>query len=165
MEKFVRLQNAVSYVVLDLQFEESRCLLGGPGLSEVALLNTKDFEAFSSWQKDAAVRLEALIPWTAMLQVADQRGWIRGGAVLSTDINLYGSSEYSSRVASELGKASFFLQDPECLPEGKLYENPQWLQLPASACVQSQSYERLMFALDRSHVGILLSLDVFRQGH
>lgn len=105
------------------------CLVSDSG-EEVATLNIKVSQSLQELSDFTRLRFEAIIP----IQESESLGASSSGKGSSQntriDINIYGQRETSERVASGLGHAGLFLQDPHWSPAKVPYENPQYLELP-----------------------------------
>ena len=126
------------FITLPLYFEDSRCVLRSLPDSEIATLNTKTFDQLQSIQKSRQLQLEGVFPSRDISSFADHAGVISPGTVTIIGLNVYGTPEVSDDVAKELSRNGLFLQDPDYVPEGTTYENPQCLKLPAHVMPQQR---------------------------
>ena len=121
------------FLILPLSFEDSRCVLRSHTNSEIATLNTKTFDHLQSIQRSQELELEGVLPVKDIQSLTHQAGVISRGLVTTVGLNVYGIPQVSDEVAKELSRNGLFLQDPDYVPEGTTYENPQCLKLPAHA--------------------------------
>ena len=98
---------------------------------EVAYLNTKSFHHLSGLQKAASSEWEALLPVRSLDSLTSRTGAIGPGEIAKLNLNVYGAAKMSDEIALKLARSGLYLQDPDSLPTGSTYENPQYLGLPA----------------------------------
>lgn len=118
------------------------CVVSDSG-EEVAALSIKVSQSLQELSDFQRLRFEALIP----IQENESQDISSRGKESSQnariDINIYGQRETSERIASELGHAGLFLQDPHWSPANIPYENPQYLELPDCASEEETSFQNL----------------------
>ena len=123
-------ENGISWVVLNLCFEESHCTLRSGTETEIATLNVKSFDQLRDMQKSKGLLMEGLMSLEALANLTSSNGVITPGKVWTIDLNIYGKPAISDEVAREIAHHKLFLQYPDFITPGTSYENPQYLKLP-----------------------------------
>ena len=122
------------FASLVLLFAEDRCDVVTPSGHVVAVLNMSSFRSFVRIQREITIRLEgsvqSLLSWQSNVSQNDA-----DSRCCSIDVLVFGYRSQAEVVAAKLAASSFFLQDPDYIPTGFSYENPQCLDLPDVAPV------------------------------
>ncbi|KAF1840938.1 uncharacterized protein K460DRAFT_389454 [Cucurbitaria berberidis CBS 394.84] len=128
--------NASGSVTLGLQFVEGRCDIVAPSGQVAAVLNMKSYRSLLRLQLDTSIRLEASAKPASWLHQTNTSEKIAETRYCSMDVLFFGYRYEADTVATKLAAENFYLQDPDHLPAGFSYENPQCLDLPISSYVQ-----------------------------
>ena len=112
--------------------------------SDIAVLNTRDFDRLKALQKTYSLNLEGCLEVSKSMRPGGAANQSNESRVKSINVNLYGPPDVSENVAMELSRQDLFLQEPEVIAEGYTYDNPQYLQLP--------TFEDSMQELDEQQV-------------
>lgn len=110
---------------------------------EVAILNIKVSQSLQQLSESSQVRFEAIIPIQENKSQETSSSRKESLQNEKIGINVYGQRETSERVASDLGHAGLFLQDPYWRPVNVPYENPQYLELPGCLSQEEMSPQSL----------------------
>ena len=122
-------KDGTEYAALALTFVGPRCVLSSASW-EVATLNTHAFDQLQRTVISHPLKLEGLLKMHEATRDPRSKRLAPAG-IISVDLNVYGDPEAGCDVAMKLSQHGFFLQDPDYLPEGITYENPQCLKIPA----------------------------------
>jgi hypothetical protein len=113
-----------------LAFGTSSCELRNEAGTAIATLNTKTFNKLTRLQMLEHLEVQGVISMQHIKSLADGAGMVGKGTIVEISVNIYGDLQIAEDVALELSRAGLFLQNPDFLPEGTRYENPQSLRLP-----------------------------------
>ena len=129
-------QGDSGYATFGLNFFEGRCDIVVASGQVAAVLNMKSFRSLQRLQQEIPIRLTGSsrpASWLQQIATSDKDA---GTRYCSIDILVFGYRSEADVVASKLGIEGLYLQDPDNLPEGFVYENPQCLDLPIATYVQ-----------------------------
>jgi hypothetical protein len=133
----VRLEQAIDFteeddneIVLDLEVRGAYCHVISPSGKSAAVLNLTTFRLMNQCQEGFSLRFRASASprvWYRRLETSK----VEGSPPYSTvDVLVFGYQLQADAVAARLAKNRLYLQDPEYLPDGYQYQNPQALDLP-----------------------------------
>jgi hypothetical protein len=139
----VRLEKAVDFaelleidkrnnndVILDLETRGTYCNVVLPSGTSVAILNLTTFRLMSQCQEDLSLRFQASISLSTWYQQLEKSGAEGKSPYSSIDVLVFGYQHEANAVAAQLAENKLYLQDPEYVPDGYQYLNPQALDLP-----------------------------------
>jgi len=115
---------------LDLKFYETRCNVVAASGQVAAVLNMKTFRSFTQCQKNLRLRLQAttqLSSWFKQLSGPETGTEPR---YCEMNVLVFGYRHEADSAAVRLAAQRLYLQDPDHVPLGFSYENPQCLELP-----------------------------------
>ncbi|KAF2726768.1 hypothetical protein EJ04DRAFT_539274 [Polyplosphaeria fusca] len=124
-------QEAPIFTRLKLSFAEDRCDVLAPSEQVAAVLNMKSFRSLVGLQIAHLIRFEGSVNSQSWLQAVDLSNASADSRYSSIDVLVFGYRFEADVVAANLAASGFFLQDPDHIPPGFCYENPQCLDLPA----------------------------------
>lgn len=127
----VHSQQASIFARLELSFAEDRCDVVIPSGQVAAVLNMKSFRSLVSLQIANLIHFEGSVNSQSWLQAIDLSNASADSRYCSIEVLVFGYRFEADEVAAKLAASGFFLQDPDHIPSGFCYENPQCLDLPA----------------------------------
>jgi hypothetical protein len=160
-------------IVLDFETKGTYCNVVLPDGTIVAILNLTTFRLMKRCQEDLSLRFQASISlstWYQQLQNPSTEG---KSLYSKIDVLVFGYQYEANAVAARLAKNRFYLQDPDHVPSGYQYQNPQALDIPdviplanrlfaSTAAIQNQSaHYTLPLAADFTEVDFDRLLDNF----
>ncbi|KAK5407027.1 hypothetical protein LTR20_007467 [Exophiala xenobiotica] len=119
-----------SFLPLSLTFGTSSCELRNEAGTAIATMNTKTFNNLTRLQMLEHLEVQGVISMQHIKSFVDGAGMVGKGTIAEISVNIYGDLQIAEDVALELSRSGLFLQNPDFLPEGTRYENPQSLRLP-----------------------------------
>jgi SWI/SNF-related matrix-associated actin-dependent regulator of chromatin subfamily A3 len=90
----------------------------------------KAFRSFTESKKACHLRLQANMQLASWLQQPSGSGTATTPRYCALDVLVFGYRHEAEIAAAELASQGFYLQDPDGVPPGFSYENPQCLELP-----------------------------------
>ncbi|KAK5050382.1 hypothetical protein LTR84_003663 [Exophiala bonariae] len=135
----VTVDEASSFPPLNLTFETSECKLRNTAGTIIAALNTNTFKKLARLPMLAQLKAQGMIQMHQIKNIVDGAGIVKKGAIINISVNFYGDPHIAEEVALELSRSGLFLQEPDLVPEGTHYENPQSLTLPVHVLPQTDS--------------------------
>ncbi|CAO2650533.1 Nn.00g018250.m01.CDS01 [Neocucurbitaria sp. VM-36] len=129
-------QGDSGHATFGLNFFEGRCDIVLASGQVAAVLNMKSFRSLQRLQQETSIRLTGSSRPASWLQQTTTSEKDADTRYCSLDILIFGYRHEADLVASKLGTEGLYLQDPDNLPEGFVYENPQYLDLPIPNYVQ-----------------------------
>jgi len=135
-------QQTKSYLSLGLMVTRNRCDVVAPSGQVVAVLNMKSFRSLARVQQEVYVRLEGSAELSSRSQSDNPPGNKKDSQYCSIDILVFGYRHDAELVAVKLAANDFFLQDPDDIPSGFSYENPQSLDLPDMPRTEASQIDR-----------------------
>jgi hypothetical protein len=117
-------------IILDLEVRGLYCNIILPSGKSIAILNLTSFRLLNRCQEDLALRFQASVPLSAWYQQVESSEADTSPRHSKIDILVFGYQNQADAVAAKLAENKFYLQDPEHVPKGYQYHNPQALDLP-----------------------------------
>ncbi|KAK5401900.1 hypothetical protein LTR06_010818 [Exophiala xenobiotica] len=119
-----------SFLPLSMTFGTSSCELRNEAGTAIATLNTITLNKLIRLQMLEHLELQGVISMRHIKSLVDEAGMVGKDTITEISVNIYGDIHIAENVALELARSDLFLQNPDFLPEGTRYENPQSLRLP-----------------------------------
>ncbi|KAK5215942.1 hypothetical protein LTR99_001703 [Exophiala xenobiotica] len=119
-----------SFLPLSMTFGTSSCELRNEAGTAIATLNTITLNKLIRLQMLEHLELQGVISMRHIKSLVDEAGMVGKDTITEISVNIYGDIHIAENVALELSRSDLFLQNPDFLPEGTRYENPQSLRLP-----------------------------------
>lgn len=135
-------QTDSNFLRLGLTVAQNHCEVVAPSKQVIAVMNMKSFQLLARVQQEVHVRLEGTADLPSWLPSDNQPGNKKGSRYCSIDILVFGYRQDAELVAAKLAKNDFFLQDPDHVPPGCSYENPQCLNLPIISAGETTQIDR-----------------------
>ncbi|XPS70549.1 hypothetical protein M3J07_002764 [Ascochyta lentis] len=123
-----------------LSFADDRCNIVAPSGRPAAVLNQASFRLFDRIRRDGLVRVELSEQSLRSLKSTRSKNET-SGRYTHVDMIIFGPRSYADEVATRLASEEVFLQDPDDMPVGFAYENPQTLVLPGNLPVAPARHE------------------------
>jgi SWI/SNF-related matrix-associated actin-dependent regulator of chromatin subfamily A3 len=121
-------QNA-SHYVFKIRKSGAQLLLAFPDSSEFGLLNTHTSQALEDLVEHPSIQFEALAQIVTLRETIG-RVAKASEAIARVNINVYGSPDDSKHVGRHLSTKKVYLQRPDQLRPGSVYDNPHFLRVP-----------------------------------
>lgn len=135
-------QTDSNFLRLGITIAQNYCEVVAPSKQVVAVLNMKSFRQLARVQKEVHFRLEGAADLLSWLLSDNSPGNQKGSRYCSIDILVFGYRQEAELVAANLATNGLFLQDPDHVPPGFIYENPQCLDLPFMPGAETSQIER-----------------------
>jgi len=119
-----------NFLNLGLSVTQNRCEVVAFSGEVVGALNMKSFRSLARVQQEVYIRFEGAAKLSSCIQRVNPSESNNDTRYCSIDILVFGYRHDAELVAANLAANDFFLQDPDHVPPGFSYENPQCLDLP-----------------------------------
>ncbi|KAL9111361.1 MAG: hypothetical protein Q9227_004238 [Pyrenula ochraceoflavens] len=129
----------VEFYQLNLAPNGVNVVLQSPEGEPLAMLNKEASAVISDLLSNTNARVSALFKRSHVLRTIPEKVRGRKKSILPIDINVYGNTNVKCTVGKQLSNACIYLQDPDTLEDGVIYDNPHILALPTPKLVSLAS--------------------------
>jgi hypothetical protein len=117
-------------IILDLETRGTYCNVIMPSGTSVAILNLTTFRLMNQCQEELSLRFQASVSLSTWYRQLQNSGAEEKSPYSKIDVLVFGYQHEADAVAAKLAESGLYLQDPDYVPDGFQYQNPQALDLP-----------------------------------